>query len=262
MADRALPLLWHLPISHFSEKVRWAFDWKRVPHRRRNAAPGLHPLVASVLTRGASITAPLLAVDGFVLGDSTDIVAWLEGESSFAPLYPASAELRERALAVEDWFDEHLGSAARMWVFYELCRSPPALEEVAEFQMSTLPGPKPPFAGALVRSFVRGRYGVGAAERAVEAREAIVRAFDRLEEELAGREFLAGDEFSIADLTAAALFYPIVQPPEGPWVLQAVPAPVAEFTASQADRPGWRWVEETWSRWRQRERTGEPAGSV
>ncbi len=29
------PVLWHFPISHFNEKVRWALDWKGVPHVRR-----------------------------------------------------------------------------------------------------------------------------------------------------------------------------------------------------------------------------------
>ena len=57
------PLLWHLPISHFSEKVRWAFDWKRVPHRRRLMPPGLHPLGGLVLSRGRVYTMPILLAD-------------------------------------------------------------------------------------------------------------------------------------------------------------------------------------------------------
>jgi hypothetical protein len=26
-----LPLLWHIPLSHFNEKVRWALDFKNIP---------------------------------------------------------------------------------------------------------------------------------------------------------------------------------------------------------------------------------------
>ena len=36
------PLLWHIPLSHFSEKVRWAIDYKRFNDPKRNrffAAP-------------------------------------------------------------------------------------------------------------------------------------------------------------------------------------------------------------------------------
>ena len=29
------PLLWHIPLSHFSEKVRWALDHKGIAHRRK-----------------------------------------------------------------------------------------------------------------------------------------------------------------------------------------------------------------------------------
>ena len=36
------PLLWHLPISHYSEKVRWTLDYKAVPHRRRPVTPPAH----------------------------------------------------------------------------------------------------------------------------------------------------------------------------------------------------------------------------
>ena len=28
----SVPILWHFPISHFDEKVRWALDFKRIPH--------------------------------------------------------------------------------------------------------------------------------------------------------------------------------------------------------------------------------------
>jgi hypothetical protein len=30
-----VPLLWHFAISHFTEKARWALDWKGIPHARR-----------------------------------------------------------------------------------------------------------------------------------------------------------------------------------------------------------------------------------
>ena len=37
-----VPVLWQLQISHYVEKVRWALDYKRVPHVRRTLLPGLH----------------------------------------------------------------------------------------------------------------------------------------------------------------------------------------------------------------------------
>ena len=63
----------------------------------------------------------------------------------------------------------------------------------------------------------------------------MIAALDRLERELdnAGGEYLAGDAFSVADLTAAALFYPLVNPPEGPSIL---PDPTPEGSRSSAPR--------------------------
>ena len=69
------PLLWHFPISHYNEKVRWALDWKRVPHRRQ-------VLSASYLWRAwratGRATLPVLHLDGRAIGDSTAIIAALE----------------------------------------------------------------------------------------------------------------------------------------------------------------------------------------
>jgi hypothetical protein len=28
-------LLWHIPLSHFNEKVRWMLGYKRIAHRRQ-----------------------------------------------------------------------------------------------------------------------------------------------------------------------------------------------------------------------------------
>jgi hypothetical protein len=33
------PLLWHIPLSHFSEKVRWTLDYKGIAHQCRVLGP-------------------------------------------------------------------------------------------------------------------------------------------------------------------------------------------------------------------------------
>lgn len=59
-----------------------------------------------------------------------------------------------------------------------------------------------------------------------------------------------GGSFSVADLTAASLFLPVVTPPEGP-VVPDPPAAFEEFRRPLRDRPGFRWVEQIFSRHRQ-----------
>ena len=242
----AEPVLWHIPISHYSEKVRWALDLKRVAHRRKAPPGGLHMPVALVLTRGKVNTFPVMQVDGTTVGDSTAIIAELERRFPDPPLYPADAAERDRALALEDWFDEKLGPDARLLGWHELIRDKEVLEDLAR---ELIPGP-PRLGAAAGAAFVKVRYRVASETRAEDARRAIVAAFDKLEQELDGREYLAGDDFSVADLTAAALFYPVVLPPEGPAFVPDPPAPLARFRDSLSDRPGFRWVEKMFRRHR------------
>ena len=82
-------------------------------------------------------------------------------------------------------------------------------------------------------AFAGVRYGVKSSEAAELARGKVLAALDRLEAELDGNEYLVGDRFSVADLTAAALFYPLAFPPEGPTV-------PCRRRAMRASAPRWR----------------------
>ena len=88
-------------------------------------------------------------------------------------------------------------------------------------------------------------------EPAEASREKDVAAMDRLEAEIGPSGYLVGDSFTVADLTAAALFYPIAQPPEFPYPSVAYPPePSREFVESLHERPGGRWVGEIYRRHR------------
>jgi glutathione S-transferase len=247
------PVLWQIDISHYAEKARWALDYKEVAHVRRSPLPGTHIPIALFLTRGAQPTIPVLEMDGRAIGDSTAIIAALDAKYLDHPLYPSKPDERERALALEDWFDENLGPHSRLLPFYELIQEPALFAEVAA---ESVPGPlgkAKPVVGAYARAYTSLRWGANSDEDATRAREAIVAAFDKLEAALeqGDGEFLVGDRLSVADVTAASLFYPIVVPPEGP-LSPDLPRPPAldSFRESLSDRPGYRWVEETFRRHR------------
>src|SRR3954465_9393951 len=101
----ATPVLWHLRISHYNEKARWALDFKHVAHVRREPPPGLHLIYALALTRRSS-RLPILKLDDRTIFDSTRIIAELERRVPDPPLYPDDAGERERALRLEDDLDE------------------------------------------------------------------------------------------------------------------------------------------------------------
>lgn len=249
------PTLWQIDISHYSEKARWALEYKGVDHRRRSPLPGTHIPIALGLTRGAQPTLPVLQIDGETVGDSTAIIAALEARYPDPPLYPSDPAERARALELEDWFDENLGPHARLLPFYELTQEPEVFAEVAA---AAVPGPlgkAKPLVGAYARTYTRLRWNANSDEDAVRAREAIVAALDKIEAELeqGDGEFLVGDSFSVADLTAASLFYPVVVPPEGPLRTDLPRPPALErFRESLSDRRGYQWVEETFRKHRRR----------
>ena len=207
-------------------------------------------LVALAKSRGASKTFPLLDLDGRTYSDSSEIVAALEARYPQPPLYPADSEERRRALDLEEFFDEQVGPYTRLLAWHEILDHPPTARRIVEAE---LPGPPAaarfltPAAGA----FLQLRYRVKSDQEAEEARARIVAGFDRVEAELGAGVYLVGEDFSVADLTAAALLYPAVLPAEGPPLPDPPPA-YEEFRASLADRPGFRWVEEMFRRHRKR----------
>jgi glutathione S-transferase len=253
----AKPTLWQIDISHYSEKLRWALDHKGVDHVRRSPLPGTHIPIALWLTRGGGFTFPVLRLDGRTYGDSTAALAALEERFPEPPLYPADPELRRRALELEDFFDEELGPHTRLLPFHELIAEPELFAEIAS---RTVPGPlgrAKPLIGAYARAYTSVRFGAADEEAAATAQRQIVAAMDRLEAELTTGEgeFLVGDSLGVADLTAASLFYPLVAPEGGPLPPdQPAPPALERFRAGLADRPGYRWVEETYRRHRHPER--------
>jgi glutathione S-transferase len=248
------PVLWHIPVSHYNEKVRWALAYKGVEHERRAPPPPAHMAASLWLTRGASRTFPVLSLDGRNIGDSTAIIAALEERWPEPPLYPADPAERARALELEDFFDEELAPAVRLLAWHELTGADGSgMDAVAE---RSLPpalarfGPVRAAGSAMGSTFVKLRYGVSDRDAAAEARAKIGVAMDRLEVELGDGDYLVGDAFTVADLTAASLFYPLVLPPEGPDILTEMPPAFEEFVAPFRERRGYAYVAEMFARHR------------
>jgi glutathione S-transferase len=247
------PVLWQIGISHYAEKVRWTLAHKRVDHVRRSTPPGLHIPVALWLSRGGSVTFPVLQIDGRNIGDSTEAIAVLEALHPEPALYPADPEQRRRALELEDFFDEELGPHTRLLPFHELMGEPKLFGELAA---EAVPGPlakAKPVLGAYARAYTSVRWGARDEEAAAAARAGIVAALDRVEAEIGanGGDYLVGEDFTVADLTAASLFVPLVGPEGGPIPPeQPLPAAYEEFRDSLSGRPGYLWVKEMYRRHR------------
>jgi glutathione S-transferase len=247
----SVPVLWQLQISHYNEKVRWALDYKRIPHIRRSLLPGVHLVKAKRLT-GDTWTTPVLTLDERSIGDSTRIIAAIEERWPQPPLYPEDEAQRRRALELEEFFDEELGPHIRRFAYHELLPH-------RELAMPLFAHGQPLAARALLRAGfpmlrkrMRERFEI-TPETAEESRAKTVAAMDRLEREISPSGFLVGESFTVADLTAAALFYPVASPPEYPYPMVAdddLPESLREVRRSLGERPGGKWVAEIYHRHR------------
>jgi glutathione S-transferase len=244
----ATPVLYHIQVSHYNEKARWALDYKRIPHVRKAPYPMLHTVWAFAMTRGA--TFPVLKMNGNTIGDSTRIIEALERSHPEPALYPSGAAERARALELEEFFDEELAPHIRRALFAEVTRD----REVFAWAAAPTAG-RAVHAGfkgtaALAGPLLRMRYGINP-ESTAEGWEKTFAAMDRLESELGGREYLVGDGFTVADLTAASLFFPIVRPDEAQYqVPEPLPEPLVRRREELATRPGFQWAQEMYRRHR------------
>jgi glutathione S-transferase len=258
-----VPVLWQLQISHYVEKVRWALDYKRVPHVRRTLLPGLHLSTAKRLTGGTSTT-PVLTIDGRSIGDSTRIIAAIEDQWPQPPLYPEDPTQRRRALELEEFFDEELGPHIRRAFYHDLL---PHTELVIPLFTHGQPAATRALLRAgfpMLRVAMRQRFEISP-QAAANSRAKMVAAIDRLEREISQSGYLVGDSFTVADLTAAALLYGVARPREFPYPMVAdddLPDSWREFLDALAQRPGGRWVAEIYRRRRGASAELTPAEAV
>jgi glutathione S-transferase len=246
----ALPVLWQFRHSHFNEKARWALDWKGVRHVRRSLLPVFH--VPRILAMTGQKSVPVLVVEGRAIHDSTRIIEELERSFPGPPLLPHHTAERQRALALEEFFDVELGPHLRRALFHELL----AHSDYAAATIATGCSPATRMAYRALFPAVRAlmRLDMRIDERgAALGRAKIAAAFDRLEAEVGPSGYLVGERFTVADLTAAALLSPLVVPPEFPYPLPGpLPEPMARYRTSVAARRGFQWVLDMYARHRGR----------
>jgi glutathione S-transferase len=242
------PLLWQYSFSNFNEKARWALDFKGVPHDRHSLMPGAPRAMA--FSRGAG-TLPVLDLDGERIVDSTRIIEGLEQRFPEPPLYPEDPAERRRALELEDYFDEHAGHDMRrigFWEFRDERAYGSAFLTTDQSRLKRLAAKAViPVVFPVAWRFMNTRYDFSE-ETCERSRQALTAALDRIESERNGGEFLVGDSFSVADLTAAALLYPLAWPPEYPYEIPKPPP--SKFLDSLHDHPAVGWIGETYRRHR------------
>lgn len=216
--------------SHYNERARWALDLSPLPYTEDAHPPGFAQFAIQDVTDGRKSASPVLVLpDGEVLDNSTLILRRLH--QLFAAeldwLYPNehAAEIRE----FEDELSEQLGAPARQLAYaialdgeHYPAAQPYLIREAAMVEKLLFA-----FGGRRISRAIVEIYNCRAA-CIPRAQECLMEIFDRVSQRLshAGR-YLYADRFTAADLTFAALAWPVIFPPG--WEQSGLFLPYAEL---------------------------------
>jgi glutathione S-transferase len=150
---------------------------------------------------------------------------------------------RAQALAIQARFDERVGPAARTALFSALIHEPDYIVDMFARHAST---PKRMLYRAtfpLAKPLIAKGNGVTSTAQIEAAFEIFTAALQEVEQTVAATGYMVGEQFSVADLTAAALLAPFASVTHVDMARpQPVPERVAMLLARYADHAALDWV--------------------
>ncbi|MBW4515947.1 MAG: glutathione S-transferase N-terminal domain-containing protein [Timaviella obliquedivisa GSE-PSE-MK23-08B] len=211
-------LILQFSTSHYCRKARLGLGYKRLEYQVKNLTPGLHALKLKPLTGMTTMPVLLPQQPGYpeAVSDSTRIFHFLDRYQPERALGLIDAKQNAEVWAIEDWFDESIGVAAR-FVYYD-------------FRTGEGKQVDPSLSSQAMIRVVRWQYGIN--QVSVElARERLEGAIAFLSHRwsyqgAAVEKYLVGDRLTAADLTAAALLSPLALIPtycqQYPWLFDRI----------------------------------------
>ena len=252
--------LYDFTFSHYSEKARWALDFKGVRYTPRHLLPGFHLRTTRKLAPRSCV--PILKTDSAVVQGSAEIIDFLEQTFPDRSLTPPDPRDANSAIQWETYLDEEIGVTLRLWFYYYtlpdraralsfLCSDAPWLQR-SLFALSF----------ATIRRKMTEFMNISA-ENASEAERRFLLAFDRLDSALERSPFLVGNRFSRADLTACALLWPLCRPGESASEVEALLCPTVWALRKQLQhRRFYGWVLQQYAEHRSSPKHELPGGTM
>ncbi len=234
--------LYVFAISHYCEKARWALDWLGVPYRIQPIMPGANRKKAKKLGATAG-SLPFLETSDGVIAGSGAIIDWAEarrasGRASLAGSDPV------QTIALEQRLDKVAGVHIRRYYYSDaLLNDPVPVRQIFSRDLALLPRLAVTLGwGKIVPLMIRGM-DLGP-QQGLQSRDRLLGELDWLDGLLRdGRPYLTDDRFTRADLTAASLLAPLVNPAKHPtYAGLSMPQTLAAEVAEWQDRPVFQWV--------------------
>lgn len=231
--------LYQFECSHFCEKARWALDYKGVSYKAKNLVAGPHQLITGKLAQKTCV--PIIVDAGKTVQDSTAIINYLDQTYPDQPLTPLDENNAKEALEWEEYFDDEIGITIRLWFYYYALQN---RNLATKFLLRGAPWygrPLYAFIFPKLRSLMEDMMEISS-ENARKSEKRFVAACDSLNKELEDRQYLVGNSFSRADLTACALLQPLVFPDSD--ISTQLPQAVTEFRNGSLHDRFFTWVSE------------------
>lgn len=229
--------LYQFPISHYCEKVRWALDYKGLDWTCKNFLPGPH--ISQAIKISGKSKVPILQHDKKIVRESSKIITYLDKTFPEKNLTPLQDDLKNEALEWERYLDKEVGIHLRRYVYSYLLNYPHIV-----IPFFTHHGPwYGPLLIRIIFPMLRKKMVsyLDINEQTTQlSKEHLSQAIDKIAAHLSNRKFLVGDQFTRADITAAALLAPLIKPEKyGLNWPEKLPEELEVFIESQNSKLQW-----------------------
>jgi glutathione S-transferase len=205
--------LYTINMSHYSEKIRWLLDYEKIDYQEEALTPFVHALPMLKKGKRKRTTVPVIQQGDKCVQDSPRIVDWLSKE--YGPLKTLPADLQNEVLEVQKRFDI-IGKPVARYLYQTGFSHPELIKNIWtqfakpwENQVVRLLYP-------VIKTLFKSKLRINERDVA-KAEQKIELQIKWLEQQLSdGRQFLVGDTFTVADITAASILAPLACPLEHP----------------------------------------------
>lgn len=236
------PVLYIFAISHYCEKARWALDHYGIAYRLHPTMPGMNRKIAKRLGSNAG-SMPFLQIGDNLITGSSAIIDWGE-HNRHDDRASLNGEDPEQVSAIEKRLDDIVGVHIRRYYYSAALLTAPAsvrpiFSDGLPFvqKMMVMLGWKK-IVPVMIKLMDLGL------EQGAQSRDILGSELDWLDALLSdGRPYLTGNAFTRADITAASLLAPLINPPKHPtYKALQIPSELHDDMAIWRERPIIRWV--------------------
>lgn len=241
-------VLHQFAFSHFNEKVRWALAYKDIDHRRETYLPGPH--MGPIKRMTAQTSTPVLELNGQHIAGSARILERLEEHTDHNALVPQDPDQAAVIMAWQTRLDDQLGPATRTVLFDVLVKELGYLARLFGGHTGTAKRLGYRALLPLVRPLMKQGNGV-TPENIEKARSLVQDYLREIGQASAATGYLVGHDFTLADLTAAALLAPLMQVQHPDMARpQPMPQAIADLQAQYAAEPAIQWAQSIYAKHR------------